>query len=243
MDYTPQQFKSGQVLRAAQLNNMDTAIKTAMASALPVKVALRKQNCKKDEHGVMQEAAVDIYISNLNPDATYVIQMYTKSRDGQRWVTMYDEEDASDLYGYRRSLAGKVYTGEKDFPYEHFDTTIPSWMPNNGVLQSQWPIPANVQSYMLELKPQVWLLDNLKPLHAAHWSECNNKYNFIGVKNSRHRSLQFKVGVLEQHPTIKSHKQLVGLSDTAILIAKSSADGLSVSSASGHILGMNVRLW
>jgi hypothetical protein len=241
MNYTPQQFKSGQVLRAAQLNNMDTAIKTAMASALPVKVELRKQNKSETKQGVPVDAAVNIRISNLNPDATYVIQLYTKSRDGQRWVTMYDEEDASELYGYRRRLAGKVYTGEKGLPFEHFDTTIPSWMPNNGVLTSRWLIPANVRSYTLELKPQEWLLDNLKPMHAAYWSECNNTYNFIGVKNSRHRSLQFKVGVLEQRPTVVD--QLVGLSDTTILIANPGTEGLKLDSLNRYIKPISIRLW
>ena len=211
MEYNTQQFQPGQVLKAAQLNEMDVALKTAMQGALPVTVDLRKIKRTKETR-----EAVQINVSGLTQGSQYFIQLYTQSRDGKAWTKMYSDSAQSELYGYQPKLAGKVRSGRADSPATYFTSDIPYWMSNNGVLISRWPIDTIINSrYDLTIIPAKWLINNLKPNEAPDFDVDN--YSLIGLKRGRNGSLKFKAAVLEK--LSNGAFQLVGLSDTAFLIS------------------------
>lgn len=221
MEYNAQQFQAGQVLRASQLNAMDAAIKTTMKNTLPVTVEITKGTHSK----------LNIHMDGLEPYTQYVIQLYRNhisetSMDGLgSWYMMWNDQIGRSDCGYY-TLAGKPRKIGQGVVESSFPSETPSWMTNNGILESRWFIDNGATPrYTFSINTPEWILDNLKPTddewEDVRQTETTDSYRYhksvcrlIGTNKYSNKSLKFRVGILQADSN--GGYQLVGLSNTVI---------------------------
>ena len=145
---------------------------------------------------------VTVHCHGLRDDKTYKLCLYTASRHrGSKMGAWYHPDNydvepvagASDhRIGYGK-LAGKaVYgVGVDVFP------DVPSWMPNNGFLQTEWNVSAGAQTATIDLI--TWLPPMVKPVGKTIWTTDNVESlgifvtgHMIGVSNKHFAGLLFR---------------------------------------------------
>lgn len=162
--------------------------------------------------------ALEIICKNLQPNTNYIIKLYTLQRERGRsyreWrhpanieyspENGYTEEqqallENSGLYSGYRNIAGEP------FDEAHLDSLhpqVPNWMPNNGVLKTEWHFTSDEKGsdYKLSLDLNTWILDLLKLnnfLLDAPEYEGAQVWTLMGVGNSyynsRSRLFQFRI--------------------------------------------------
>lgn len=115
-------------------------------------------------------------LHNLDPARTYTLRCYTVSRrKGYKYGTWYSPPDFEEvgqnkhdnILGYK-ALAGLQATKLDDGRVIFF-AEVPAWMPNNGILQTKWPVSAGAQTVQIDLA--TWLLPLCKPyvLRDERW--------------------------------------------------------------------------
>ena len=225
MNYNTHDFQAGQVLKASQLNAIEAAIKMMMKKALPADIEFAKST----------KGLISIHVSGLDPEKEYVIQlyrMYTNPDDSRAWQMMWNEKKQESNSGWKFLKGGTRTADEGGLNKKAFTEYTPTWMPNNGVLVSRWPVSLGLDetSYILKINPKTWILDNLKPVGEA-WESTDQKVTFksqtynkavcalIGTNSKKNQSLKFKAGLLQKEPD--GTYQLVGMSDTTLAIGGS----------------------
>lgn len=122
-----------------------------------------------------------LYLQCLNLDTThsYKIYLLTKQRShgmaSKAWRHPYQTEtNVVNKIGY-----AAVYASEAK------NTSIPPWMPNQGILQTEWDIPldSNATTITLNLDIHTWILDLVKPAHTTVQEDIND-WCLIGVTSS-----------------------------------------------------------
>lgn len=225
MIYNTHDFQAGQVLKASQLNAIEAAIKMMMKKALPADIEFAKST----------KGRVSIHVSGLDPEKEYVIQlyrMYTNPDDSRAWQMMWNEKKQESNSGWKFLKGGTRTADEGGLNKKAFTEYTPTWMPNNGVLISRWPVSlgSDETSYILKINPKTWILDNLKPVGEA-WESTDQKVTvkgqtsnkavcaLIGTNSKKNQSLKFKAGLLQKESD--GTYQLVGMSDTTLVIGGS----------------------
>ena len=211
MEYIKHGFKAGDVLRADQLNRLEDAVGLAMQSALPVTLNIIKR----------EGAVIDIVLSGLRSSEQYTIQLFRKSRSTHTYESMFDDASGTERWGWSL-LAGKPYAvSTGGVVHSYFTTSIPSWMPNSGILKSRWVITTKAGLVGTRASIQIdlgtWLLDMLKPT-KNNWEE--NIHALIGLNKHRDNCLKFKVGVFDKEG------QLVAFSNDAIYVSGVKRNGV-----------------
>lgn len=161
---------------------------------------------------------LEILCKNLQPNTNYIIKLYTLQRNRghsyREWrhpvnieyspENGYTEEqqallDASGIYSGYRNIAGQPFDGTHP---DQFHPHVPEWMPNNGVLKTEWHFISDEKGsdYKLSLDLNAWILDLLKlnnSLLEAPEYEGAQVWTLMGVGNSyynsRSRLFQFRV--------------------------------------------------
>lgn len=120
-------------------------------------------------------ARLNIHCHGLTAGEAYAIHLYTVTR--RRGNAMGEWRHPSNANtgvgftgkGYAR-LAGQHYASDK------LDTVIypevPSWMPNGGILQTEWEFTAESDTHKLTIDLEEWILPMLKPIDGEDFSRC-----------------------------------------------------------------------
>lgn len=136
-------------------------------------------------------ATVTVHLHNLDPNETYAVHLYTANRRSgncqKAWrhtpnFGFSDKGKNISRKGYAR-LAGRLCG---DPANGVFYPPVPSWMPNGGYLQTEWPLMMGDSSLEIDLRQ--WLMPMLKPLdveQADPWAECG----LIGLDPSSNAGL------------------------------------------------------
>lgn len=161
---------------------------------------------------------LEILCKNLQPNTNYVIKLYTLQRNRGRsyreWrhpinieyssESGYTEEqqellENSGAYSGYRNIAGQPFDGAH---LDQLHPQVPNWMPNNGVLKTEWHFTSNEKGsdYKLNLDLNTWILDLLKLnnlLADAPDYEGVQVWTLMGIGNryydSRNRLFQFRI--------------------------------------------------
>lgn len=117
---------------------------------------------------------------NLNTTHSYKIYLLTKQRShgmaSKAWRHPYQTET---------NIANKIgYAAVRASETKH--TSIPPWMPNQGILQTEWDIPldSSATTATLNLDIYTWILDLVKPAHTNTIQEDITDWCLIGVTSS-----------------------------------------------------------
>ena len=136
---------------------------------------------------------IQIKCENLIPGVEYKIYLETRSRfkgnKTGRWrhPVNFDHPEA---YKYGLGYASMRYhqreNKEKDFP------KVPTWMPNNGYVQTEWKFMAEDTSYKIEID-----VDELF-YSLRKWDEDKESWTgLVGSSNSFSNSLVFRFTVFQ----------------------------------------------
>ena len=161
---------------------------------------------------------LEILCKNLQPNTDYVIKLYTLQRNRGRsyreWrhpinieyssESGYTEEQQelltnSGAYSGYKNIAGQPFDGTQ---LDQFHPQVPNWMPNNGVLKTEWHFTSDEKGsdYTLILDLNTWILDLLK-LNNILMNTPDYKgaqvWTLMGIGNgyynSRNRLFQFRI--------------------------------------------------
>lgn len=144
---------------------------------------------------VQQNLTVNFH--NLQTGKTYHLYCLTTSRKGgNKYGDWYHPKNFH--LGYKNQLEGR-YVYDKYKPTILFQST-PSWMPNNGLLQTEWTLP---NSTSLSIRLNEWIVPLVKPMNEttrlgqpnfSTWSFDNKCYvaSIIGVAQKIRASRLFK---------------------------------------------------
>ena len=132
-----------------------------------------------------------IVCHGLNIGESYNLHLYTSSRRrGVRqdpWRHPSNENTGKDYTGKGyANLVGTRYgpsTSGIEYP------SVPDWMPNGGILQTEWPFIATSKTQTIEISLTDWLLPMLKPKGADF---SNGEYYLIGIANKTLAPLLFQ---------------------------------------------------
>ena len=134
---------------------------------------------------------VRVVCHGLTEGETYELHLYTASRrKGCRQDPWRHPSNENTGEGY----TGKGYANLSGRIYDSSDTgvyypAVPDWMPNNGILQTEWEFTATAETETIEIDLGTWLLPMLKPIEADF---DNDAYGLIGVTNSAIAPLLFQ---------------------------------------------------
>lgn len=136
---------------------------------------------------------LNIHCHGLTAGEDYAIHLYTVTR--RRGNAMGEWRHPSNANtgvgftgkGYAR-LAGQHYASGKNtaiYP------EVPSWMPNGGILQTEWEFTAESDTHKLTIDLEEWILPMLKPIEGEDFSRCA----LIGVSRGTNAPLlmRFKI--------------------------------------------------
>lgn len=144
---------------------------------------------------------------NLQTGKTYHLYCLTTSRKGgNKYGDWYHPENFH--LGYKNQLEGR-YVYDKYQPTIIFQNT-PSWMPNNGQLQTEWTL-SNSTSLSISLRE--WIVPLVKPMNEttrkgqpnfSTWSHNSNYYvaSIIGVAQKIRASRLFKFCLADEDDII-----------------------------------------
>ena len=156
MSYTKQNFVSGQKLKAAQLNVIEDGI-----------VALN--DFYTDLSRTRQTVTVNCY--GLTPGEEYEVHLYTASRRRGNAKGAWRHPSNTNTgvnftgKGYAR-LAGQKYASSRNS--ETCYPEVPDWMPNGGILQTEWAFTAVESTEHVTIDLRRWLMPMLKPV-GGQW--------------------------------------------------------------------------
>lgn len=148
-----------------------------------------------------------INFHNLQAGKTYQLYCLTTSRKGgNKYGDWYHPENFR--LGYKNQLEGK-YVYNKYKPTILFQTT-PSWMPNGGLLQTEWVL-SNSTSFSFDLRD--WFVPLIKPMNEttrlgqpnfSTWSQNSNYYvaSIIGINQKIRASRLFKFCLADEDDII-----------------------------------------
>ena len=177
--YERQNFVKKQKLRADQMNRIEDGL------------ALYTELAKYNRKGTPYPPLVRVMCHGLKVGENYAVHLYTAARrrglrqDPWRHPSNENTGEGYTGKGYA-NLAGQKYAGNENngvYP------DVPDWMPNSGILQTEWDITAAKETEVLEIDLSTWLLPMLKPMDADFGLDT---YRLIGVANSCIAPLLFK---------------------------------------------------
>lgn len=157
---------------------------------LPVTTLMKNRESKKDNQ------VLQIYCEGLIPGKTYTICLYTlqKSRGNasRYWRHPKNERDSDTemgtFTGYA-NMANQIIDGRISEGVRHPD--VPGWMPNGGVLKTEWTFTADTETRLYEISLNTWILDLLKPIPTT------GEWGLIGLANNKQdttsRAFQFRL--------------------------------------------------
>lgn len=127
----------------------------------------------------------------LKDGETYSLHLYTSSRrrgSAQNpWRHPSNENDGENYTGKGyANLVGQRYSSYQE---NELYPDVPRWMPNNGILQTEWEFTAEKEKEVLEIEIGTWLLPMLKPIDGDFE---NDTYGLIGVSNRSIAPLLFQ---------------------------------------------------
>lgn len=141
-----------------------------------------------------------ITMSGLTPDRTYsleVMRRANRKNNVNKWTRV-------GQYGYAL-LAGHPYK-EVDSGIIYQD--VPSWMPNNGLVQSSFIFTAIENYHIIEIDLSVWCLDMIKPIDGGTFpalveTGVSSPVSLMGVAECRpHVMLPFTVHLYNEDHTV-----------------------------------------
>ena len=182
--YERQNFVKKQKLRADQMNRIEDGL------------ALYTELAKYNRKGTPYPPLVRVMCHGLKVGENYAVHLYTATRrrglrqDPWRHPSNENTGEGYTGKGYA-NLAGQKYaSNENNGVYPD----VPDWMPNSGILQTEWDITAAKETEVLEIDLSTWLLPMLKPMDADFGLDS---YRLIGVSNSCIAPLLFQFCVVK----------------------------------------------
>lgn len=124
--------------------------------------------------------AVTVVCRGLTVGQTYGLHLYTAARRrGNRQAAWRHPSNENTGDGF----TGKGYynlVGQHYMCFQEFDQyePVPEWMPNGGILQTEWEFVATAKTERINISLNSWLLPMLKPI-GGYWD--NEEYLLIGV--------------------------------------------------------------
>lgn len=117
---------------------------------------------------------VHVVCHGLTAGETYAVHLYTAARRrGIRhdpWRHPSNENTGTGYTGKGyANLAGKYF---KDADSGIIYPAVPDWMPNNGILQTEWEFTATGETEKLDIVLTEWLLPMLKPVEGDFSNGC-----------------------------------------------------------------------
>lgn len=148
-------------------------------------------------------ADVTVHCHNLNLNKSYKLYLYTVSRhNGNKKGSWYHPNnfDVEPVNGESDHRMGYGKLGGKNIRVGEIFPNVPSWMPYNGFLLTEWLIPANKDSCDLEIPMKTWLIPMLKPTGLTAWTkeQLNSSTGpcisarLIGINNRNVAGLLFR---------------------------------------------------
>lgn len=169
------------------------------------------------EDSTDRTSRIVVGLHNLDPERTYTLRCYTVSRrKGYKYGNWYSPPDLDEvndgkahnnILGYH-ALAGMEAQRTKDEII--YFVAIPDWMPNDGVLQTKWPISADAKTIQIDLS--TWLLPLCKPHKMRHpWNGDFQPIQstssilaarLIGISNNIHAGKLFRFCLVDDLGTV-----------------------------------------
>lgn len=188
-----------------------------------------------------QTVTVNCY--DLIPGEEYEIHLYTASRRRGnakgRWLHPSNTNTGVGFTGkgYAR-LAGRTYASVKieGRPPEISELypSVPEWMPNDGILQTEWGFTASGETDQITIDLRTWLLPMLKPLEG----DWDNGYALIGIGVSK---LDPIVPLMMQFRIVRKSTGEVGNSIDILRVGQRRGETLDIGPA-GNITGLYVSI-
>lgn len=121
-----------------------------------------------------------VICKGLTVGETYDVHLYTAARrrgsQHDPWRHPSNENTGKGYTGKGyANLAGQYYAG---YVNGEVYPPVPDWMPNNGILQTEWSFTAGAETEKLDIDYSEWLLPMLKP-NPGDFSR--GTYGLIGV--------------------------------------------------------------
>ena len=182
--YERQNFVRKQKLRADQMNRIEDGL------------ALYTELAKYNRQGTAHPPLVRVMCHGLKAGETYAVHLYTSSRrrgcsqDPWRHPSNENTGEGYTGKGYANLVGAKYACNENNDVYPD----VPDWMPNGGILQTEWEVTAAAETEVLEIDLSTWLLPMLKPAEADFDLDT---YGLIGVANSCIAPLLFRFCVVK----------------------------------------------
>lgn len=189
---------SGKTLYIGDIDG--SAIKLGQGSVpIPTTTLMKSKNNKRNAQ------KLQIYCYNLKPNTTYSIFLYTlqKSRGNasRYWrhpANTLDPDHQGKYCGYANLLAEEAKKTGADHPEE-----APDWMPNRGVLQTEWTFDTGNEEYskIFKIDLNEWIAALMKPNLKS-----TNEWTMMGVssKKPRKTSRQFQFRIVTSDGSTKA---------------------------------------
>ena len=132
-----------------------------------------------------------VHCHGLTPGEKYAIHLYTVvRRKGNRQDVWRHPDNTNSGNGFTGKgygrLAGQYWAGAKDraqYPQ------VPAWMPNGGILQTEWEFTAQSDTFKKTIAFHPWILPMLKPVDGESFE---NGCGLIGVDVAQSAPLLFR---------------------------------------------------
>ena len=140
--------------------------------------------------------SVCVIAHGLTVGETYAVHLYTSARrrgsSQDPWRHPSNENTGEGYTG--KGYANLVGTQYKNSSSGVYYPDVPDWMPNNGILQTEWEFTATAETERLDIALGAWLLPLLKPVKADFSLDT---YGLIGVANTCYAPLMFRFCVVK----------------------------------------------
>lgn len=136
---------------------------------------------------------VRIICYGLTVGENYAVHLYTSARRrGSRQDPWRHPSNENTGKGYTGKGYANLVQSYRNFSSPYPD--VPDWMPNNGILQTEWELTAEAETQELEIDLCTWLLPMLKPDRGGDFDDgCR----LIGIAKGVSAPLLFKFCVVK----------------------------------------------
>lgn len=164
-----------------------------------------------------------IMCSGLSLGKDYAVHLYALvRRRGNQQDLWRHPSNVNTGKGYTgkgyANLVGQYYKSDRNKATSVYPA-VPEWMPNSGILQTEWLFTAEAGTHSLQIDLEQWILPMLKPLNASFDNGCG----LIGVAN------RCSAPLLMQFRVVRLSDGAVGQSSDTLRIGSAVADGIRVS--------------